>query len=332
MDSVLLIVILIVLLAVIFDFSNGFHDTANTVATSISTGALPPRIAIILAASMNFIGALTFTGVAQTITKGIVDPFAIEHGSAVVLAALISAVAWNLITWYFGVPSSSSHAIIGSVAGAAIAADGFFSLNYNGFIDIIVALVVSPFIALVIGFIVMTVFRLLFRNFPLSTTNKGFRSFQILTAALQSFAHGTNDAQKAMGIITLALISAGYLSKTEIPMWVRITAAAAMGLGTSVGGWRIIKTVGGKIMKIKPVNGASADLASAIIIFGFTKLGMPVSSTHVISSSIMGVGSAQRIKGVHWNVARNIVITWIITLPITALLAGLIYELIMLIL
>lgn len=331
MDSALLIVILIVLLAFIFDFSNGFHDTANTVATSISTGALPPRIAIILAASMNFIGALTFTGVAQTITKGIVNPFAIGHGSVVVLAALISAVAWNLVTWYFGVPSSSSHAIIGSVAGAAIAADGFFSLNYNGFIDIIVALVVSPFIALIIGFIVMTLFWLLFRNFPLATTNKGFRTFQIFTAAVQSFAHGTNDAQKAMGIITLALISGGFLSKAEIPMWVRITAAAAMALGTSVGGWRIIKTVGGKIMKIKPVNGAAADLASAIIIFGFTHLGLPVSSTHVISSSIMGVGSAQRIKGVHWNVARNIVITWIITLPITALLAGLIYTLIMLI-
>lgn len=330
MDSAILIVSLVVLLAVIFDFSNGFHDTANTVATSISTGALTPRIAIALAASMNFVGALTFTGVAQTITEGIVDPFSINHGLFVVVAALISAVIWNLITWYFGIPSSSSHAIIGSIAGAAIAAEGIFAIEYEGFVKIIEALIFSPFIAFAGGFLIMVIFKTVFQNFPLAKTNKGFRLFQILTAALQSFAHGTNDAQKAMGIITLALISAGLHSSASIPMWVRITAALAMALGTSIGGWKIIKTVGGKIMKIKPVNGAAADLSSAIIILGFTRLGLPVSSTHVISSSIMGVGTAKRVKDVHWGMARTIVFTWIITLPITVGLSWVIFKLMML--
>ncbi|HET7658300.1 MAG TPA: inorganic phosphate transporter [Bacillales bacterium] len=331
MSAVLIVIILLVILALVFDFSNGFHDTANTVATSISTGALSPRVAVILAGVANFVGALAFTGVAKTISKGIVDPFSLDHGSYVILAALIAAIAWNLITWYFGIPSSSSHAIIGSVAGAAIASQGLFSLNYDGFLNIILALVVSPFVALALGFVIMTVFKGVFKNFPLSKTNKGFRLFQILTAAMQSFAHGTNDGQKSMGIITLALISANYLTTTEIPMWVRIICAVAMGLGTAVGGWRIIKTVGGKIMKIRPVNGASADLSSAIIIFGFSRLGLPVSSTHVISSSIMGVGSAQRVKAVKWGVARRIIITWVITLPITALIAGIVFKLIMLI-
>ncbi|HET7522463.1 MAG TPA: inorganic phosphate transporter [Bacillales bacterium] len=327
MDPILLTVIFIVLLALAFDFSNGFHDTANTVATAISTGALPPRLAVILAASMNFLGALTFTGVAKTITKGIVDPFSLELGMFVVLAALVAAISWNLITWYFGIPSSSSHAIIGSVAGAAIASEGIFSLNYDGFFSILAALIISPFLVFATAFIIMTLNRMIFQNFPLSKTSKGFRTFQIFTAAAQSFAHGTNDAQKAMGIITIALITAGFHSSADIPMWVRVSAALAMGLGTSIGGWRIIKTVAGKIMKIRPVSGASADLSSAIVIFGFTKLGLPVSSTHVISSSIMGTGAAYRKKGVQWSVARRIVLTWIITLPITAFLAGLIFEL-----
>lgn len=330
MSAVFIILIFIIILALIFDFSNGFHDTANTVATSISTRALPPRVAVVLAGVMNFVGALIFTGVAKTITKGIVDPFSLHHGSYVILAALISAIVWNLITWYYGIPSSSSHAIIGSVAGAAIAAKGLLALNYTGFIHIILALVVSPFVALILGFIIMSINKAIFKNFPLTKTNRGFRLFQILTASMQSFAHGTNDGQKSMGIITLALISAGYLTKTEIPMWVRVIAALAMGLGTAVGGWRIIKTVGGNIMKIRPVNGASADLGSAIIIFGFSRFGLPVSSTHVISSSIMGVGSATRVKAVKWGVARRIIITWVITLPITALLAGLVFKLIML--
>ncbi|AMA73716.1 MULTISPECIES: inorganic phosphate transporter [Aneurinibacillus] len=328
MDTTLVLIIAIVCLALAFDFINGFHDTANAIATSVSTRALSPRVAIILAATMNFVGALTFTGVAKTVTKGIVDPFTLENGSAVVLAALMAAIAWNLITWWYGIPSSSSHALIGSIAGAAIAAAGFDALNYSGFIKIIESLVISPFIALAVGFIIMSLFAIIFKNFNLGKTNRGFRTFQIFTAALQSYSHGTNDAQKAMGIITLALIAGGFQSTTDIPEWVRFSAALAMGLGTSIGGWKIIKTVGGKIMKLQPVNGAAADLSSALIIFGFTALHLPVSTTHVISSAIMGVGAAKRVKGVKWGVARRIVITWIITLPISALLAGIFYKIV----
>jgi len=326
MDALLIITILVVVFALAFDFINGFHDTANAIATSVSTRALPPRTAVLLAAVMNFVGALTFTGVAKTITKDIVDPFALQNGSVVILAALLSAIAWNLITWYYGIPSSSSHALIGSIAGAAISAAGLGILNYTGFLKILQALLISPFIAIVVGFLMMSLFKVLFKNNNLYKTNKGFRIFQIGTAALQSFTHGTNDAQKAMGIITMALIAANLQTTSDIPLWVRIAAATAMGLGTSIGGYKIIKTVGGKIMKIRPINGAAADLSSAMIIFGATLIHLPVSTTHVISSAIMGVGSAQRVKGVKWGVAKKIVLTWVITLPICATLAAIIYQ------
>lgn len=327
METTLLLIILVIILALTFDFINGFHDTANTIATSVSTRALKPRLAIILAASMNFIGALTFVGVAQTVSKDIVDPFKLEHGLVVVMAALLSAIIWNLITWYYGIPSSSSHAIIGSIAGAAISSAGLGVINQTGILKILQALIISPIIALAVGFTIMSLFTLFFKNFNLSKTNQGFRIFQVITAAAQSYAHGTNDAQKAMGIITMALIAGGFQTSHDIPMWVRISAALAMGIGTSIGGWRIIKTVGNKIMKLQPVNGAAADMSSAMIIFAFTLFNLPVSTTHVISSSIMGVGSAKRVKGVKWGVAQRIVMTWVITLPVSALLAGLIYQL-----
>ena len=331
MDTLLIITILVVIFALGFDFINGFHDTANAIATSVSTRALPPRVAILMAATMNFVGAITFVGVAKAITKDIVDPFSLNAvegdvtGSVVILAALISAITWNLLTWYFGIPSSSSHTLIGSIAGAAIASSGFGILNYSGFIKIIEALIFSPIIALTAGFLMMSLFKLLFKNLNLYRTNKGFRLLQIGTAALQSFTHGTNVAQKAMGIITMALIASNLQADDEVHLWVRIACAIAMGLGTSIGGYKIIKTVGGKIMKLRPINGAAADLASASVIFGATLIHLPVSTTHVISSAIMGVGSAQRVKGVKWGVARKIVITWIITMPIAATLAGLCY-------
>ena len=327
MDMILFLTIAIVVFALAFDFINGFHDTANAIATSVSTRALKPRTAIYMAAVMNFIGALTFTGVAKTISKDIVDPFALENGSLLILAALISAIAWNLITWYFGIPSSSSHALIGSIAGAAISAAGFGILNYGGFIKIMQALLISPFIAIAGGFLMMSLFKVLLKNRNLFKANKRIRILQIGTAALQSFTHGTNDAQKAMGIITMALIAAELQTGDDIQLWVRIAAATAMGLGTSIGGYKIIKTVGGKIMKIRPVNGAAADLSSAMIIFGATLIHLPVSTTHVISSAIMGVGSAQRVKGVKWGVAKKIVLTWIITMPISAAFAAIVYQL-----
>ncbi|MDW0114271.1 inorganic phosphate transporter [Sporosarcina saromensis] len=326
MDMILFLTIAIVVFALAFDFINGFHDTANAIATSVSTRALKPRTAIYMAAIMNFIGALTFTGVAKTISKDIVDPFMLESGSIVILAALISAIAWNLITWYFGIPSSSSHALIGSIAGAAISAAGFGILNYGGFLKILQALLISPFIAIAGGFIVMSLFKVLLKNRNLFKANKRIRYLQIGTAALQSFTHGTNDAQKAMGIITMALIAAQLQTGDDIQLWVRIAAATAMGLGTSIGGYKIIKTVGGKIMKIRPVNGAAADLSSAMIIFGATLVHLPVSTTHVISSAIMGVGSAQRVKGVKWCVAKKIVLTWIITMPICATIAAIVFQ------
>ncbi|GKV68344.1 putative low-affinity inorganic phosphate transporter [Sporosarcina sp. NCCP-2716] len=327
MDTVLLLTILIVIFALAFDFINGFHDTANAIATSVSTRALKPRVAILLAATMNFAGALTFTGVAKTISKDIVDPFTLENGSLVILAALLSAIIWNLVTWYFGIPSSSSHALIGSIAGAAISAAGIGILNYSGFIKIMEALLISPVIAIVGGFVVMSLLRRVLKNRNLFKANKRIRYLQIVTAAIQSFTHGTNDAQKAMGIITMALIAADLQTGDDIQMWVRIAAATSMGIGTSIGGYKIIKTVGGKIMKIRPIHGAAADLNSAAIIFGATLLHLPVSTTHVISSSIMGVGSAQRVKGVKWGTAKKIVITWVITMPISAAMAAILYQL-----
>lgn len=322
MDSILFITILIVIFAVIFDFINGFHDTANAIATSVSTKAMSPRVAIALASVMNFLGAMTFTGVARTITKDIVDPFALDNGSTIILAALIAAIIWNLVTWYYGIPSSSSHALIGSIAGAAIAAAGFSIINFSGFGTIIKALIFSPLIAFIIGFIVYSIFKIVFKNNNLSKTNRRFRRIQIVTAALQAYSHGTNDAQKVMGIITMALIVNNYQSHDDIQLWVQFICALAIALGTAMGGWRIIKTVGGKIMKIRPVNGVAADMTGAFVIFGATFLHLPVSTTHVISSSILGVGSSHRLKGVKWGTAQRMIITWVITLPISALLAG----------
>ncbi|WNC14089.1 anion permease [Brevibacillus brevis] len=327
-------IIAVVALAVFFDFINGFHDTANAIATTVSTKALPPRIAIIMAAVMNFVGALTFTGVAKTIGGKIADPAKLEYGVLIVISALLAAILWNLITWWYGIPSSSSHALIGSVVGAVLVSSGSQQINWGGFVEIFEALILSPIIALVGGYVLMHLFYLLFRKVatPPSKVNRRFRYFQILTAALQSFTHGTNDAQKAMGIIVFALVAADILQDANtIPFWVQLSCAMAMGLGTSVGGWKIIKTVGGKITKIEPINGATADLTSSSIIFTFTQLGLPVSSTHVISSAIMGVGSAKRIKGVNWGVAKRIIITWFITLPISAVIAALIYYLLHLI-
>ncbi len=330
MDSDLILIVLVVVFALSFDFINGFHDTANVIATAVSTRALAPRRAIVLAAVMNFFGAIIFTGVAKTIGGKIADPMQLENGMIMVVAALIAAILWNLLTWWFGIPSSSSHALIGAIVGAVIAAAGTASINWSGFIGILKGLIFSPIIALALGFIVMRLLRFLLKRATSAPhqINSKFRLFQIFTAALQAFAHGTNDAQKAMGIITFALVAGGYQHSVDVHMWVRISASIAMAMGTAIGGWRIIKTVGGKIMKIEPANGAAADVTSAIIIFIFTRFGLPVSSTHVISSAIMGVGSAKRVKGVKWGTARKIVITWVITLPCCTAISMLVYGII----
>lgn len=328
MTPSLIILGLTIVMALAFDFINGFHDTANAIATSVSTRALKLKHAIIIASTMNFLGAILFTGVAKTIAKDIVDVYAIPNGSLVILAALISAIFWNLLTWYYGIPSSSSHTLIGSIAGAAVMAAGLDALKLKGFIKIIEALVTSPILAFIIGYLILSLFKVILKRAPIYKANNGLRRVQIFTACLQAFSHGTNDAQKSMGIITMALVAAGVQSGTDIPFWVQASCALAMALGTASGGWRIIKTVGTQIVKIRPVTGVAADLASAFIIFGATHVGLPVSTTHVISSSIMGVGTAYRPKAVKWNTGRKMLIAWIITMPISAIIAALIYGLI----
>jgi len=324
----ILIIVFVVFLALAFDFINGFHDTANAIATSVSTRALSPRAAIMLAASLNFVGALTFTGVAKSIGGNVADPASLDHGLYIVSAALISAIAWNLITWWFGIPSSSSHALIGSLAGAVVAAAGFSGINAGGFTNILIALIFSPIIAFAVGFILMKTIYFIFANFRPRRLNKTFKTLQIVTASFQSFSHGTNDAQKAMGVITFALVAGGFQTDLEVPLWVKISAATAMGLGTAMGGWKIIKTMGSKIFKIEPANGFTADMTSASVILGATVVGFPVSTTHVVTSGILGVGSAKRFKEVKWEVAGRIVATWFITIPVTAVLAGVIFKII----
>ncbi len=325
MDSTIVLVFIVVLMALFFDFINGFHDTANAIATSISTKALTPRVAIILASSMNLIGALTFTGVAKTIGSQIADPFKLENGLAIIIVALTSAIIWNLITWYYGIPSSSSHALIGSLAGSVFAAAGLSGVNLKGFLSIIEALIFSPFAAFAVGYTIMSILRFVFKNANPQPTNRGFRLLQIFTAAFQAFSHGTNDAQKSMGIITFALVASGLHQTMDIPFWVKLSCAIAMALGTSIGGWRIIKTVGTKIIKLQPMSGFASDVTSATVILTATALGHPVSTTHVISSAIMGVGSAKSVFSVKWGTAQKMVTAWLITLPITSLMAGLIY-------
>lgn len=317
------ILAIVVFLALAFDFINGFHDTANAIATSVSTRALTPRRAILLAASMNFIGALLFTGVAKTIGGSVADPTKLDNGINIVIATLIAAIIWNLVTWWFGLPSSSSHALIGALAGAVFISEPG-KLNWSGFTSIVEGLVLSPIIAFAIGYVVMTVLKWIFAKRSPHTVNKGFRTVQIFTAALQSFTHGTNDAQKAMGIITFALVAGGVQDNMEVPLWVKIAAATAMAGGTAIGGWKIIKTMGTKIFKIEPINGFAADISAASVIFTATLLHLPVSTTHAITSSILGVGSAKRFSAVKWSLAGRIVVTWFITIPISGLLAGLI--------
>lgn len=312
------VLVAVVFLALAFDFINGFHDTANAIATSISTRAIKPRLAILMAACMNFLGAITFTGVAKTIGGSVADPATLDYGVEIVICALIGAIIWNLVTWWFGIPSSSSHALIGALAGAVIAGAGIDSINASGFLDILKALILSPIIAFTVGFIFMWILKKVFARANPHSINKGFRSSQVVTAMFQSFSHGTNDAQKAMGIIVFALVAAGVQDTMHVPFWVQLSAATSMALGTSIGGWKIIKTMGTKIFKIEPINGFAADLGSAIVIMTATFLHLPVSTTHVITSSILGVGSAKRVSGVKWGVAGKIVIAWFITIPITA--------------
>ena len=314
----------VVLLAILFDYINGFHDTANAIATSVSTRAIHPRTAVFMAAILNFAGAMVSTGVAKTIGGDIVmSPNLISL--EVIVAALAGAIIWNVLTWYYRIPSSSSHALIGGVIGAVWISVGPEALHAGGIGKIIMSLVLSPIVALAIGYVVMIALMWIVRKYSPLVLNQQFRKMQLASASLMAFSHGSNDAQKAMGIITLALLSGGYIDTLEVPIWVKLVCATSMALGTSVGGWRIISTMGTKIFKMESINGFAADLNSSLVIFTATFLHLPVSTTHVVSGSIMGVGSAERVRAVHWGVARSMLVAWVITIPISALMSALIF-------
>lgn len=315
---------LVVLLALAFDYINGFHDTANAIATSVSTRAISPKKAVMMTAVLNFVGALVSTGVAKTIGGDLVMSANLINAE-VISAALLGAIIWNLVTWWYGIPSSSSHALIGGVIGAVMVAVGHEALNFNGIGKVFLSLVLSPIIAMILGYIIMHILLFLFGSFSPIALNDRFRNMQLLSATLMAFSHGSNDAQKAMGIITLTLLSGGYIDTLDVPTWVKVACASAMALGTAAGGWRIISTMGTKIFKLESINGFAADLNSAITIFTATFLHLPVSTTHVVSGSIMGVGTAKRVKAVNWGVARSMVLAWFVTIPLSAIMSGIAY-------
>ena len=317
----------VVLLALAFDYINGFHDTANAIATSVSTRAIAPKMAVMMAATLNFLGAMISTGVAKTIGGDIVTAPEMINGE-IIVAALVGAIFWNLLTWWYGIPSSSSHALIGGIIGAVLISVGPEALQAGGIGKIFISLVASPILALVLGYIVMKILLILFGRFSPIILNDRFRNMQLVSAALMSFSHGSNDAQKAMGIITLTLVASGHLQTLDVPIWVKIACATAMALGTAAGGWKIIATVGSKIFKLESINGFAADLNSAITIFTATLLHLPVSTTHVVSGSIMGVGTAMRVKAVNWSTARSMVFAWFITIPLSAGVSALTYVII----
>jgi PiT family inorganic phosphate transporter len=320
-ENITLTLLVVVALAVLFDYINGFHDTANAIATSVATRALRPTHAIAMATAFNFIGAFAGTAVAKTIGAGLVNDATTTQ--AIVAAALIGAIAWNLLTWWLGLPSSSSHALIGGLLGATIIGAGFDQLNLEGiFNKVLVPLVSSPIIGFALAFVLMVTLYWVFRRAQRRPLASGFRRLQVFSAGYMAFAHGSNDAQKTMGIITLALFSAGVIPDNTVPWEVIVIAATAISLGTAVGGWRIMHTMGHKVVELEPIHGFAAETTGATVIFGAATLGMPVSTTHVISSAIMGVGSSKGVRGVRWGVARSILIAWVLTIPMAGLVGA----------
>ena len=322
----LILLLAIIFAALVYDFFNGFNDCANAIATTISTRALSPRHAIILAWVLNFLGALSHTAVAATIGKGVIDPQ--YAGLSVVLVALIGASAWTGLASFSGIPVSVTHALVGGLLGAGMVAAGFKAVVLQGMWKIVLAMILSPIFGFLGGLLLMVVLSWLFKNSAPRKVNRHFRRLQILSAAWMSFSHGMNDAQNAMGIITMALVSYGALATFKVPVWVMIACATAMGLGTSMGGWKVIKTMGSKVFKLQPVHGFSAETSAAAVIAGMSLMGVPISTTHVISTAIMGSGSSQRLSAVRWGLVRNIVITWIVTIPASAIVAAICYALI----
>lgn len=322
----LTLVIIVIVLALLFDLTNGIKDSSNIVATMIMSHAFSPRVALGVTAVCEFSGPFIFgVALAETIGRGIVDPNVINI--SVLVAALISAVVWNLLTWYWGLPSSSSHALIGGLVGSVIIAAGWHSIQLAGLGKILITLFVSPIIGFVIGFIVLRLVYMIFWNAS-PRINGLFRRSQMATGVALALSHGANDAQKTMGIITLALVTSGYLESFVVPFWVIFACAAMIAIGTAIGGWRLIKTLGSKFFKIRPVDGFATQFASAAVILGASLLGGPVSTTQVVSSAIMGVGAAERLNKVRWHVAQEIVMAWVLTIPASALVGAGVYWLI----
>ena len=320
-------VIAIIVVALVFDFLNGFHDAANSVATVVSTGTLTPNVAVAWAAFFNFVAAFGFgVKVATTLGKGVVMPEAIDRW--VVLGGLAGAIFWNLFTWYFGLPVSSSHALIGGLAGAAVAHAGFGVLLWPGLARIGMFIVLSPLLGLVLGYLIMRLMILLHATSAPSVVDRRFRRLQLVSAAFYSLGHGTNDAQKTMGIIAVLLFSTGYMKEFHVSTWIVLTCHAAIALGTLLGGWRIVKTMGMRITKLKPIGGFSAETAGATMLIGTAVFGIPVSTTHTITGAIMGVGATHRLSAVRWGVATRIVWAWVLTIPISAMVAAIAYGLI----
>ncbi len=332
MHDTFFLLICVIVLATIFDFINGFHDTANAIATSVSTRVLSPKAAVTMAAFLNMAGALAGTAVAKTVGAGIVDAAFVTQ--ITVISALLSAIIWDLITWYFGLPTSSSHAILSSLVGAAVATSGTQVIIHKGVNKVLLGLMLSPLVGLMLGFLLMLLLMWVFGRFPVTRVNKFFNKLQIGSAAFMAFSHGNNDAQKTMGIITMALVSYDvslgkpFPANFDVPLWVVILCATAMALGTALGGWRIIKTLGVRLVHLRPIHGFAAEASAATVIEIASKIGLPLSTTHVISSTIMGVGASKRLSAVRWGIGGNIVIAWIITIPACAVLAWVICKVI----
>ncbi len=332
----LLLFIVVMLLSVGFDFVNGFHDTANAIATVVATRVLTPGQAILMSATLNFVGAMTGTAVAKTITSGLVAPEIVGSHPYIIVAALMSAITWNIITWFYGIPSSSSHALIGGLLGAAVTATASLATPKwdNVVLKVILPLIVSPIVGFAVAWLLMVILLRLFMRRTPSQVQGTFGKLQIASSAFMAFSHGSNDAQKTMGIMALALVTyqqhGAHIpipADFAIPIWIKLTAATAMGCGTAVGGWRIIKTMGHKLARLQPIHGFAAETAAATIIEAASRLGWPLSTTHVISSSILGTGASRGFHAVRWNIAGSIVTAWVLTIPLCMALASLFYLL-----
>ncbi len=317
-------ILFVVFVALAFDFINGFHDAANSIATVVGTRVLTPKIAVAWAAFFNFVAAFSLeTRVAKTIGKDIVNPSVVDP--VLILAALVGAIVWNLLTWWWGLPSSSSHALIGGFAGAAVAKAGPGVLVMHGLVKTLVFIVLSPTLGMLLGFLFFLAIAWLFRRARPEPLDQAFRKVQLVSAAAFSFGHGMNDAQKTMGIIAALLFSTGHLKSMDIPFWIVLVCHAAIGLGTLSGGWRIVRTMGMRITQLKPIGGSCAEFAGAVTLIGASLGGVPVSTTHTITGAIMGVGSVRRLSAVRWGVARTIIVAWILTIPASAIVAGLVW-------